>query len=322
MAEVGASPGIVQDNVLLVSTESCTLYAIDFATGKLLWSKWLSGYVYTTPSSSKGLVLTAYPKNISRAYNMDNWALVAFDLKTGETVWQQSVDSDVFVAPVVAGNHVFITSLSGTVYKMNLKDGQNVVSNSLLSVNLPTVVKGELCLSIKDKESENKFLCVVDTSKLEKQRTLKIGSGKYIAPKGLFERMNYLGGRIVHKNGKNYELQGNKVVCSDHKTTKILWQKELPYLAPSYMSAPIMLKKVMIVATLNGKIYSLNPNTGAILRTFKVNASIATSPVVENGWIYFTTHDCQMVAINTRDPSTYAGWPQWGRNASHNLFIE
>src|SRR5690606_40199072 len=53
LSESGPSPFVISDDVLLTFTESCTLYALSAKTGKLLWSKWISEWIFSTRSEER-----------------------------------------------------------------------------------------------------------------------------------------------------------------------------------------------------------------------------------------------------------------------------
>ena len=60
-AESGPSSAVVEDSVLLINTQSCSLYALEAYTGKMLWSKWLGPNLYSMPSIDNGKVYAVYP---------------------------------------------------------------------------------------------------------------------------------------------------------------------------------------------------------------------------------------------------------------------
>ncbi|NRA12279.1 MAG: PQQ-binding-like beta-propeller repeat protein, partial [Crocinitomicaceae bacterium] len=88
LGESGISPAVFHNGVLLINTYSCTLYAIDTEKGDLLWSKWLAGTIYSTPSADNNSVYVVYnnggtnPKNHEESY-----ILASFDLRTGDLNW-------------------------------------------------------------------------------------------------------------------------------------------------------------------------------------------------------------------------------------------
>lgn len=57
----GPSSCVCDDGVCVFNTESCTIFAVDAKTGKMLWSHWLGDPLMSTPTIANGKVFTAYP---------------------------------------------------------------------------------------------------------------------------------------------------------------------------------------------------------------------------------------------------------------------
>ncbi len=57
----GPTSAIVEEDIVVFNTESCTIFACNVMTGELLWSHYLGDPLMSTPSISDGVVYTAYP---------------------------------------------------------------------------------------------------------------------------------------------------------------------------------------------------------------------------------------------------------------------
>ncbi len=57
----GPSSAVVEDDVVVFNTESCTIFALDVNTGEQLWSWWLGDPLMSTPTIANGRVFTSYP---------------------------------------------------------------------------------------------------------------------------------------------------------------------------------------------------------------------------------------------------------------------
>jgi hypothetical protein len=57
----GPSSAVIEDDVVVFNTESCTIFALDVNTGKQLWSWWLGDPLMSTPTIANGIVFTSYP---------------------------------------------------------------------------------------------------------------------------------------------------------------------------------------------------------------------------------------------------------------------
>lgn len=59
----GPTSCVVENDVCVFNTESCTIFALDAATGKQLWSYFLGDPLTSTPTIAGGMVFTSYPAN-------------------------------------------------------------------------------------------------------------------------------------------------------------------------------------------------------------------------------------------------------------------
>jgi outer membrane protein assembly factor BamB len=123
----GPSSPVCDQNVCVFNTESCTVFAVDAATGKQLWSWWLGDPLTSSPTIAGGRVFTSYPAQGAADGKKQppgaSHVLVAFDLTTGKVLWQKWLDSDVMSAPVAMGEFVYVSTFAGTVMKLEQKTG-------------------------------------------------------------------------------------------------------------------------------------------------------------------------------------------------------
>ena len=170
----GPSSGVIEDDVLVYNTESCTIFATDAKSGKYLWSHWLGDPLMSMPAIANGKVFTAYPAYSNSytqevkdkgktVYNMkSSHVLAAFDLKTGNIIWQKWIDGDVMSAPVADGENLYITSFPGTVYKFNQKDGEILSAKYMRATSAPIIKDGEMTVSRRtDNQKDNKAFEII-----------------------------------------------------------------------------------------------------------------------------------------------------------------
>jgi outer membrane protein assembly factor BamB len=125
----GPSSPACEDNVCVISTESCTLFALAADTGKALWSFWLGDPLTSAPTIAHGRVFASYPAAGTAAGTLPrppgaSHALAAFDLATGKIQWQLWLDSDVMSAPVAMDEFVYVTTFHGTLIKLEQATGK------------------------------------------------------------------------------------------------------------------------------------------------------------------------------------------------------
>lgn len=180
----GPTAAACDDGIGVFNTESCTIFAVEIASGKLLWSYWLGDPLTSTPTVAHGKVFTSYPvrggggqqipaaNNTAQAPNAPAAApmpavdkvksqppcshvLAAFDLKTGKVLWQRWIDSDVMSAPVAVDNELYATSFGGTVYKLNQENGSILSALKSRATSAPVVVGNNVYLTKRADDGKN-----------------------------------------------------------------------------------------------------------------------------------------------------------------------
>ncbi len=147
----GPSTAAIEDGVVVCNTESCTIFALDAVTGKMLWSWWLGDPLMSAPTIANGRVYASWPQQgctFAEASHM----LGAFDLKTGALLWRQWIDGDVISAPVAVGDEVIAATFTGTVFKFK-QTGELVSALKARATSAPVVSGGEMLFSRRSESS-------------------------------------------------------------------------------------------------------------------------------------------------------------------------
>ena len=163
----GPSSPIIEDDTVLFNTESCTLFALDAASGKLLWAYWLGDPLMSMPAAGGGRVFTAYPAPANgKRQNADfNYALVAFELRSGRVLWQRWIDGDCISAPVIRGDDVFLATLSGNVYCFAAKNGEIKSAREARATSAPVVAGADILFTRRDDSGgKDKEVCEAVTA--------------------------------------------------------------------------------------------------------------------------------------------------------------
>ncbi|CEF49324.1 unnamed protein product [uncultured bacterium] len=59
----GPTSAVCEDDIVVFNTESCTIFALDAYSGKLIWAHYLGDPLTSTPTIANGKVFTSYPVN-------------------------------------------------------------------------------------------------------------------------------------------------------------------------------------------------------------------------------------------------------------------
>ncbi|MFK7784342.1 MAG: PQQ-binding-like beta-propeller repeat protein, partial [Crocinitomicaceae bacterium] len=220
LGESGASPAVYSNGVILINTYSCTLYALDSKTGRLLWSKWLAGTVYSTPTADGNKVYVVF--RYGGAY-----VLSCFDLRTGDFLWINRVDSETIACPVVEGNEVHVASQSGFYYIFNKDTGKPIeVITSIDAVSSPTIMDKSIFLTATVDGKDRLVEIDRTTNKVKKSYKTEL---KPIRISGGGQRqMNFNGTHpIVYKNKFVVLVDRDGIKVFDAQSERILWQKSV-----------------------------------------------------------------------------------------------
>lgn len=214
----GPSSAVVEDDVAVFNTESCTIFACDALTGEMLWSHYLGDPLMSTPSIADGMVFTAYPAGgrggnqylnapssiydnqiqqpvpvlpsqpepgTGSAENKDGidiqatHVLIALELRTGRIAWQKWIDGDIMSAPVVDGEELYVTTFPGTLYKFSAKSGDILAARALQATSAPVIAGGEVFTSRRADDGKGK---VKETLSVQERALRGAVRGTYIRP--------------------------------------------------------------------------------------------------------------------------------------------
>ncbi len=139
----GPSNPACDQGVCVINTESCTLFALNADTGKLLWSWWLGDPLTSAPTIAAGRVFTSFPAGSTDEGKPRpdgaSHVLAAFDLHEGTQLWDLWLDSDVMSAPVAVGEFVYVTTFAGTVIKLEQATGKVRYAMQAKATSAPVV---------------------------------------------------------------------------------------------------------------------------------------------------------------------------------------
>jgi len=324
LADNGPSASVQTDSVLLINTESCTLYAINAINGKLLWSKWLAPYLFSTPSVVNKRVITVYPAMVSHQmqdFQLANKIIVAFDLKTGDIAWQNWLDGEILGSAVGADSSVYLTTHTGRLYKYSVNTGELKAMSSLDAVSQPTVIGDKLVVSVRTKNNPAKYeLALVSTDKLEILKRFSHVSGEtgFNHPSDLSyaDLLNFNGSQALHYNNVLYTIVQGNLIALDAESGEVKWRVSVG----ENKTMPVMAGGYILVSAQSGVIKVVDPKSGKVAQTYRTGLPLFSQLMVWKGWIFSGTSKGGVTAFRTNDKKL-DGWYMWGKDASHNTSI-
>lgn len=282
----------VADDKLIVSSGFGYLAALSVTDGKQLWRERTD-----SPLSSAPAVMG------SRVYvtSTDN-QVYAMDLETGTVVWSDqaiaesarilsapspAVNEDLLVAPFSSGELIAYLPANGRrLWQDTLTTVGRFTPLSAINdiAGHPTINNGVVYAA-----SYSGVLTAIDARSGQRLWAMLFGSrlGPVLAGPYIF---------IVGTEGQ--------VACIQRTDGKVVWVRDLPeFKKPKPKKGrivwigPLIASNRLIVASSEGNLLALSPQTGETVGQLKVGGDVLIQPVAAGGLIYVLTDKGQLVAI-------------------------
>ncbi|MCB9598624.1 MAG: TonB family protein [Sandaracinaceae bacterium] len=318
----GPTAAILDDDKVLFNTESCTLFALDAATGTPRWSRWLGDPLMSQPASTNGRVFSGHVRDGG------GYGFTAMDLDDGHVLWTRWISADVMNAPVLDGESVYFTTMDGVVWRFDQATGRRVWRQRLGATSAPWLLGDALHVARRTsveregattRGEQSVVLSVADGSLLHAFDGVP---GRFVGGRpdaaGTPAGWAYEGSRPTIVDGRLYQTIGDEVQSRDATTGELLWRRRYTHeVGHRPASPPAVAGGQLVFGTREGVLYGLDIDTGMTTFAYDVGAPIAAQPTVASGWVYAATTRGNVVGLEIADASM-GGWHMWGGDARHN----
>jgi outer membrane protein assembly factor BamB len=310
LVDPGPTSAVVDNNELAYNTFSCTLEVLETSTGKVLWTKWLGTETPNPPAFSTNLVIASHPAD-------DGYKLSAYKRKNGNDVWSATIDNHILSAPVIVGDSVYVSTVSGSLYKIGL-DGKRKWQQSISASSAPWIDGNEVHLAVH--EGRNEVQVTLDAATGKRLRAGATAKSPDDNPNDASEgTWSFEGARPVVRDGVVYTAMGDRIEARDSKTEAVKWTRQYTKgVGTRDIGSVIVAGNLAIVTTRDGKLIGLDRETGMQRMAFDFGTPVSSQPIVAEGWMYVATNKGQILAFDLGQKSM-DGWHMWGGNAQHNL---
>lgn len=310
LVDPGPTSAVVDEDELAYNTFSCSMEVLETSTGKVLWTKWLGTETPNPPAFTGKFVIASHPSD-------GGYQLSAYQRKNGNDVWSSPIDNHILSVPVVAGDSVYVSTASGSLYKIGL-DGKRAWHKQISAASAPWIDGNEVNLAVREGGKEVQITLDASTGK-----RLRTGaSAKAVednptdAGEGTWE---FEGARPVVRDGVTYTAMGDRVEARDSRTSALKWTRQYSKgVGTREVGTVIVAGNLALVSTRDGKVVGLDKDTGVQRMAFDFGTRVTSQPIVAEGWMYVATASGQVVAFDLGQKSM-DGWHMWGGNAQHNL---
>ena len=315
----GPTAAVFEDDRVLFNTESCTLFALDARTGRRLLFRKLGDPTLAQVTTADGLVYASHPGDSGQE-------LTAYRVKDGEPVWTRSIGAELLAAPVIAGDAIYATNLHGVVFRFARRTGKPAWARALDATTAPWITDNELFVTRQVGRHEQQIVVAADTGKLLRAHDQSAGRhagdvpGDAGAPGGSWKQVwAFEGSRPVVDRGVRYVAMGGEIRATDAATGELVWQRRYPGASADRRSvgSVALAGSEVVIATRDGKLFGLDVDTGYTLWSYAIGHRVIAEPVIARGWVYASTEDGYVVALQVGDP-TLDGWHMFGGNPRHD----
>jgi len=294
------------------------MIAIELKTGKILWQKRIDGDVMSAPvANGNELYVSTFAGTLFK-----------FKQKTGEIISAKSIRAT--SAPVIYKDHIYLSQRSDVA-------GEDV-SESIVNYSADSIVRTSTYVTRKAPYLDK---TVQEKSKLKSTSTsydagngfaggAPVSSGwmtanENIGQSNVSSLQSFQGSRTLYNQGYSYNTMGDELICTDVKLGKESWKLKIHgdlKTEGGFMGTPpIIAGNNIILASFNGEITVHDPQSGKVSKKIELKENIRYQPVAQDGWIYVTTTNGKLVAIDTGDKNI-TGWPMWGANPARTNYIK
>jgi len=117
------------------------VYALDAATGSILWTYPIGKGLDSDPTVVNGVVYVGFGVSIEANNPLFYGSVYALDALSGTKIWNFTISvkgSDVSTSPAVANGLVYVCSIDGSVYALSASTGFQIWNYSTVTVPLPS----------------------------------------------------------------------------------------------------------------------------------------------------------------------------------------
>jgi outer membrane protein assembly factor BamB len=281
-------PAVAYGRVFLPTFDG-RFYALDSATGRVVWHRRARRCGWASPAVARHVVYVTFIGSSECRHPRRGGELDAYAASNGALRWRREL-GPVESSPLVTGGVVLVGDWDGNVWALDARSGR-----TRWRTHLDGPVKGSLAIS-----GRRVFIGTYGGSvyalsaRTGAVRWRSTGHGKfYSSPAAAYGRV-FIG-----------SLDGG-VYAFGQATGDVLWTR--PTGGYVYAS-PAVARGLVLVGSYDHRFYALDAGTGDVRWRFGANGEISGAASVVGGVVYFSTFKERTYALRVVDAHVLQTWP-------------
>lgn len=291
----------VADGVVYAQDLRSTLYALDSASGRLLWQRSPEGsqdpavnqrtYGYYGVTTADGKVFWTHQDRLGSG---SRGSISALDPKTGKTLWESPMTGSTMSdgTPVVAGGRVYVgNQTADRMLAYDVSTGEQLwqSANTLggWQDGVPTVADGRVFIGA------NNALVARDAQTGQDLWTYRSPGVSNIPGNATPASAAVVGGTVY------MGFPDGNVTALDAQTGSPLWTRQLPGRLDfgGVHSSPAVSGDTVYVGSNNGSAYALDRTTGEVVWEREIGAWVSAGPAISGNTVIFGSWDGNLYAF-------------------------
>jgi len=281
--DVGAGFGdfspTIADGIVYIGTLNGEIHALDVSTGKELASKNFGGAIFSGPAISDSIMV------VSSSQSKEN--IFAYDIYSGKIIWSKRI-ADVESSPAVFRKQIYVATLKGDLYKLDLQTGEEIFHDSFdAPIRTSSAIVDSLCV----------FGC--DDGNV---RAVNTASGKvewkYDAGSPVWCSASMSGTDVPGKDSSIFVGTNAGRLLALSREGKLRFDFNT---GEKILSMPIYDERRVYFGCDDGDFYALDIHSGALLWKVHTDAPIVASASQTENQIFFGSFDKNLYVVNKSD---------------------
>ena len=266
------------DGVLYVNTFRGDTWAIDAASGKVVWRKVSNAPKPSTPAIAGDKLIVS----------SKDGTVTALTRASGKVVWQLRTDSIVESSPAVAGDTTFFGATDGRLFAVDVDTGRiRWAFDTGGRINAsPSLAEGRVCITTY----AGSIFCL-------RQRDGRKLWSTYVK-RDTFRYESFYASASTDGERLYTIARSGRIVTLDAHTGRVLWTDQVNSLG---YSTPAVGRDRIFVGDFNGGMRAYRKTDGRLLWRSHVGGRILGAPVIVGDLVFFSTLETETYAARTSD---------------------